>query len=126
MPGRQFAAEFPRDYGKPLELGYDSHVSADAKDGVKGDQLIFFASDQLLPLFLVGKNDHKRAAEVAKELAAELERCAPLLPADDAAATVQDTIGRKLPASVVQAWSMLVAPVAAGAALATKAPCSVM
>lgn len=69
LPGRQYPAWFP-SWGRELEDkwgGFDSHVSADDKGGANdgpGDELVFFQSDQLLPCFLVGDQDHERAASV--------------------------------------------------------------
>jgi hypothetical protein len=46
LPGRQFSASL-RDRGKACRAGYDSHY------GGHGKELVFFSSDQLLPVFLV-------------------------------------------------------------------------
>eukprot|EP00037_Helgoeca_nana_P029937 m.364745 g.364745 ORF g.364745 m.364745 type:complete len:399 (+) comp28080_c0_seq24:214-1410(+) len=47
LPGRQFAAQCPRDTGKPCSPGYDSHFAPG------GAEIVFFESCQLLPCFLV-------------------------------------------------------------------------
>jgi hypothetical protein len=46
LPGRQYAAQYPADKGKPCHTGFDSHYSPE------GTELVFFSSDQLLPIFL--------------------------------------------------------------------------
>ena len=50
LPGKMFPSCYPRDLGKPLQKGYDSHYSDDNR-GKKPDQekeWVFFNSDQLL------------------------------------------------------------------------------
>ena len=67
LPGKQYAANFPADQGKPLRRGYDSHYAPG------GQELVFFASDQLLPVFLADAK-HIKAATYAAEQAIETIR----------------------------------------------------
>lgn len=58
LPGRQYKATQKRDRGVPKKPGYDSHL------GYEGDgapQLVFFDTDQVLPLYLVDQRNHQRA-----------------------------------------------------------------
>lgn len=49
LPGRQCPSTYPRDNGAPCRPGYDSHMSTDRANM----EWVFFASDQLLPCFIV-------------------------------------------------------------------------
>ncbi len=58
LPGKRYRASYPRDMGRPKNPGYDSHL------GYEGDgapQLVFFDTDQLLPCYLVDRNNHHLA-----------------------------------------------------------------
>jgi len=54
LPGRQFSSTYPYDQGGPCRTGYDSHTSADRNNM----EWVFFASDQLLPCFVVDATTH--------------------------------------------------------------------
>jgi len=53
LPGFAYSATYPNDLGRSRVDGYDSHVSADNRDGDVGDQIVLFSSDQILPCFRV-------------------------------------------------------------------------
>lgn len=55
LPGRQFSASL-HDRGKACRAGYDSHY------GGHGKELVFFSSNQLLPVFLVDAAQAGRAS----------------------------------------------------------------
>eukprot|EP00038_Savillea_parva_P011304 m.196564 g.196564 ORF g.196564 m.196564 type:complete len:266 (-) comp19856_c0_seq1:198-995(-) len=60
LPGRKFPARSTQ-HGQPCTPGYDSHVSPD------GNEIVFFSSDQLLPCFLVGREDVTKALEAVAD-----------------------------------------------------------
>lgn len=68
LPGRQYAANYPADQGKPLRRGYDSHYAPG------GSELVFFASDQLLPVFLADSKYIKAATYAAEQAIETIQR----------------------------------------------------
>ena len=59
LPGRRFPATFPQHEGADLADGFDSHVSADDKDGLPGDQIVIFDQKQIIPLYVVDDDEEE-------------------------------------------------------------------
>lgn len=62
LPGRQHFSTYPQDFGGPCRAGYDSHVSGDRNNM----EWVFFASNQLLPCFIVEDTAHVAAHSVVR------------------------------------------------------------
>ena len=59
LPGRQYPATMVQDQGKACRPGFDSHFAPGA------EELVFFKSSQLLPLYLVGSTQMTAAVAAA-------------------------------------------------------------
>ena len=73
LPGRQHRATQARDRGAALRRGYDSHLGYEA-DGCP--QLVFFKSNQLLPVYLVDRANVGRATAALERVVAEVAKAA--------------------------------------------------
>jgi hypothetical protein len=62
LPGRQLLASQEKHHGKPCEPGFDSHYAPG------GQELIFFKSDQLFPIYLANSGQIAAATAEAKKV----------------------------------------------------------
>jgi hypothetical protein len=80
LPGKQHKATQKHDRGKPKRAGFDSHL------GYEGDgcpQLVFFDSDQLLPCYLVDRQNWSRAEKKLRRAIADIAKAAGNARPDD-------------------------------------------
>ena len=80
LPGKQHKATQKHDRGKPKRAGFDSHL------GYEGDgcpQLVFFDSDQLLPCYLVDRQNWSRAEKKLRRAIADIAKATGNARPDD-------------------------------------------
>lgn len=68
LPGRQYRANERQDRGRPCRPNYETHTSPNREEWV------FFASDQLLPCFLIDRATQPRALHTVQLLEASIRK----------------------------------------------------
>lgn len=68
LPGRQYRANEHQDRGRPCRPNYETHTSPNREEWV------FFASDQLLPCFLIDRATQPRALHTVQLLEASIRK----------------------------------------------------